>query len=79
MCRGAADKIIMRLYTNHQHAAHTVHRAVADSYLIVQKLHGVHLQLMLFSSHPLRERERQAESFISVQFHRDHFVFQTRR
>lgn len=25
----------------------------AESYLIVQKLHGVHLELMLFGPHPL--------------------------
>lgn len=31
----------------------------AESYLIVQKLHRVHLKLMLFRPHPLIERERE--------------------
>lgn len=56
----------------------------AESYLIVQKLHRVHLKLMLFRPHPLIERERETRRQTGrerkfylnyCQFHRNHFVF----
>lgn len=38
----------------------------ADSYLIVQKLHRVHLKLVLFCADPLGEKKKKLLTFLSV-------------